>query len=156
MSGALTEAIALRDFDCEAEHIAGQAAVITVRGELDMYTAPSLEKVLREVASWRVGNRLVVDLTECGFMDSTALGILLAARKRAHVPLNIAAHVGALRVLTVSGLQSVFSIHKTREEALSALRLEMETEASSHAAETTGEGLGRPPAGALSQCGPRR
>ena len=145
MSGALTEAIALRDFDCEAEHIAGQAAVITVRGELDMYTAPSLEKVLREVASWRVGNRLVVDLTECGFMDSTALGILLAARKRAHVPLNIAAHVGALRVLTVSDLQRVFTIHKTREEALSALRLEMETEASCHAAGMAADGLGRRP-----------
>ena len=145
MSGALTEAIALRDFDCEAEHIAGQAAVITVRGELDMYTAPRLEKVLREVASWRVGNRLVVDLTECGFMDSTALGILLAARKRAHVPLNIAAHVGALRVLTVSDLQRVFTIHKTRDEALSALRLEMKTEASCHAAGMTADGLGRRP-----------
>ena len=145
MSAALTEEIALRDFDCEAEHIAGQAAVITVRGELDMYTAPSLEKVLREVVSWRVGNRLVVDLTECGFMDSTALGILLAARKRAHVPLNIAAHVGALRVLTVSDLQCVFTIHKTREEALSALRLEMETEASCDAAGMTADGLGRRP-----------
>jgi anti-sigma B factor antagonist len=134
MCAALTEEFALRDFDCAAEHVAGQAAVVTVRGELDMYTAPRLEKVLREVGAWRIGNRLVVDLTECGFMDSTALGVLIAARKRAGVPLNIAAHVGALRVLTVSDLQRGFSIHKTREEALSALRLEMDTEAASHAA----------------------
>ena len=152
MSVALTEEIALSDFDCAAEYVAGQAAVITVRGELDMYTAPRLQKVLHEVASWRVGKRLVFDLTECGFMDSTALAVLIAARKRADVPLHIAAHMGALRVLTVSDLQRLFSIHKTREEALAALRHEMETEASSDAAGTTGEGPGRPPAGALSQC----
>ena len=152
MSVALTEEIALSDFDCEAEYVVGRAAVVTVRGELDMYTAPRLQKVLREVASWRVGNRLVFDLTECGFMDSTALAVLIAARKRADVPLNIAAHVGALRVLTVSDLQRVFTIHKTREEALSALRLEMEAEASSHAAGMTGDGLGpRPPATAFNQ-----
>jgi anti-sigma B factor antagonist len=128
MTAVLTEEIALRDFDCEAEHIPGQAAVVTVRGELDMHTAPRLQKVLRDVASWRVGKRLVFDLTECGFMDSTALGLLIAASKSARAPLHIAAHVGALRILTVSDLQSVFSIHRSRDDALASLRLEMEAE----------------------------
>jgi anti-anti-sigma factor len=126
MSRAYTEESALQRFECEAEYIAGGGAVITVRGELDMYTVSRLREVLREVASWRVGSRLVVDLTECGFMDSTALGVLITASGRAAAPLDIVAHVGALRVVTVSGLQDVFRIHKTREAALMALQHEME------------------------------
>jgi anti-sigma B factor antagonist len=124
MSDPFTEEIALRDFDCEAEYLGEHIAVVTVRGELDMYTAPRLREVLREVASWRIGGRVVVDLTECGFMDSTALGILISAKRRAGAPLNIAAHVGALRALTVGGLQDAFRIHRTRDEALLAVRRE--------------------------------
>lgn len=126
MSRAFTEEMALRRFACEADQAGGGVTVVAVQGELDMYTAPRLQEVLREVASRHAGDRLVVDLTECGFMDSTALSVLIAVNKRAAAPLDLVAHVGALRVLTVSGLQEVFRIHKTREAALQALRHEAE------------------------------
>jgi anti-anti-sigma factor len=111
----------LHSFECEAERVAG-GAVVTVRGELDIHTAEQFQRVLDEVKGWRVGSRLVIDLTECSFMDSTALGVLLAESQRlGGSPLDIAAHVGALRVLTISGFDKVLRIHRTREEALAAL-----------------------------------
>jgi anti-sigma B factor antagonist len=121
----------LCNFACEAERV-GSAAVITVRGELDIHTAENLRKVLHQVNAWRVGRRLVIDLTECSFMDSTALGVLMTASQRlGEAPLNVAAHVGALRVLTISGFDEVLRIHKTRAEALAALEPRTESEAPS-------------------------
>lgn len=123
----------MRDFECEAE-LVGNAAVVTVRGELDSYTAERFRKVLRSVRGWHVGNRLVVDLTECSFMDSTALGALMDSKRQlGEAPLNVAAHVGALRVLTISGFDKVLRIHKTRDEALAALKNEPKEETTSSA-----------------------
>jgi anti-anti-sigma factor len=111
----------VHSFECEAERVGGSAVVI-VRGELDIHTAERFRDVLSEVDAWRLGSRLVIDLTECSFMDSTALGVLVDASQRlGDAPLNVAAHVGALRVLTISGFDKVLRIHKTREEALAAL-----------------------------------
>ena len=52
--------------------------VIRARGELDIESAPDLERVL--LRSRPRGQRVVVDLTELKFMDSTGLRVLLRAR----------------------------------------------------------------------------
>jgi anti-anti-sigma factor len=55
--------------------------VVRVRGELDVATASSLEKLLlRERAP---GEVLELDLSELGFMDSTGLRVLLRAQQAA-------------------------------------------------------------------------
>jgi anti-sigma B factor antagonist len=54
---------------------------VAVLGELDIYTAPSLERALLEVEDARP--LLVVDLAGLGFIDSTGLSVLLAASERA-------------------------------------------------------------------------
>lgn len=51
-------------------------------GELDIYTAPSLERALLQVEDARP--LLMVDLTGLSFIDSTGLSVLLAASERAH------------------------------------------------------------------------
>ena len=110
------------DFECYAELVGTDTAVVTVQGELDVFTAERLGDVLKEVGSWRVGRRLVIDLTACGFMDSTGLAVLVAAKHRQDdAPLHVAAHVGALRVLTISDLDKVLQVYRSREEALAAL-----------------------------------
>lgn len=110
------------DFECHAELVGSDTAVVTVEGEVDIFTAERLREVLKEVESWRVGRRLVIDLTACSFMDSTGLGVLVAAKHRQEdAPLHVAAHVGALRVLTISGLDKVLQLHRSREESLAAL-----------------------------------
>jgi anti-sigma B factor antagonist len=59
----------------------GQAAVVVVRGELDLATSPELEEQLRRI--WDTGNeQLVIDLRELEFMDSTGLSIIVKAHQR--------------------------------------------------------------------------
>lgn len=59
----------------------GRAAIIAVRGELDLATSPELEAQLRKV--WDSGNeQLVIDLRELEFMDSTGLSIIVMAHQR--------------------------------------------------------------------------
>ena len=54
--------------------------VVAVRGEIDVVTAPYLWETIAEVISDT--KRLVVDLSETEFIDSTGLGVLVRALKR--------------------------------------------------------------------------
>ena len=56
-------------------------AVVVIRGELDLATAPELEAALSERLD--AGQDVVVDLRELAFMDSTGLRVLVAAHARA-------------------------------------------------------------------------
>lgn len=59
----------------------GRAAVVVVRGELDLATSPQLEESLRRI--WDGGNQqLVIDLRHLEFMDSTGLSIIVKAHQR--------------------------------------------------------------------------
>jgi anti-sigma B factor antagonist len=101
----------------------GTRTVITVNGEIDVYTAPSLRERLNElVASGHYD--LVVDMGGVEFLDSTGLGVLVGGLKR------VRSHEGTLRlvcsqekilkVFRITGLTKVFPIHATLEEALAA------------------------------------
>ena len=59
----------------------GGERVVRLRGELDIESAPDLERVL--LRSRPAGQRVVVDLAELKFMDSTGLRVLLRARAAA-------------------------------------------------------------------------
>src|SRR5205809_761910 len=60
---------------------AGDVIVVVVEGEHDIYTAPTLRERLDEALSH--GGGIVVDLTAATFVDSSVLGALLDARRRA-------------------------------------------------------------------------
>jgi anti-sigma B factor antagonist len=55
--------------------------VLTLSGELDIASAPALERALDDVGASLL-HRLVIDLTQVTFMDSTGLRALLLARQR--------------------------------------------------------------------------
>ncbi len=57
------------------------AITLVLSGELDIASAPSLEQALEDVGA-SIPRRLVIDLTEVTFMDSTGLRALLLARQR--------------------------------------------------------------------------
>jgi anti-sigma B factor antagonist len=99
----------------------GDRTVISVTGEIDVYTAPSLRERLNElVASGHYD--LVVDMEGVEFLDSTGLGVLVGGLKR------VRSHDGSLRlvcaqekilkVFRITGLTKVFPIHATLAEAL--------------------------------------
>jgi anti-anti-sigma factor len=54
--------------------------VVLIRGELDLATAPDLERVIVERLD--AGDDVVVDLRELAFMDSSGLRVLVAAHTR--------------------------------------------------------------------------
>jgi anti-sigma B factor antagonist len=60
----------------------GDSAVIALNGELDLASAPELERELRDAEATEP-SRVVIDLKGLGFMDSTGLQALLRARERA-------------------------------------------------------------------------
>src|SRR2546423_6094006 len=70
-----------RDDPVAAVSESGDAIVVRLAGELDLYNAPALRKALLECVARRP-SRLVVDLAEVTFVDSTALGTLIEARAR--------------------------------------------------------------------------
>jgi anti-sigma B factor antagonist len=61
-------------------HIAGDARVV-VRGELDMATSPQLTSAIESVAS-SAAQRVVVDLLEVTFLDSSGVSALCLARTK--------------------------------------------------------------------------
>lgn len=98
------------------------AAIVRLGGELDLYNATQVREALT-TASSESPERVVVDLSEVDFIDSTALGVLIEARsklpnKRAF--LLAAPGLETRRALEISGLDRHFSVHETVPEALSA------------------------------------
>ena len=96
--------------------------VVALAGELDLYNAQVVRDTLLECCS-EDPDRLVVDLSEVEFIDSTALGVLIEARSRMtqrHRFLLAGPGLETKRALEVSGLDRHFSVHATREDALSA------------------------------------
>ena len=92
-------------------------------GEVDIYTAPKLRERLAELVS-EGSHRIVVDLEGVEFMDSTGLGSLVAGLKRVKEHDGTLALVctreQVLKVLNITGLDKVFPLHSTVEEATAA------------------------------------
>jgi anti-sigma B factor antagonist len=100
----------------------GGAIVIRLAGELDLYNAEALRTALRDAAA-EEPERLVVDLGDVRFVDSTALGVLIEARGRLPAGrgfLLAAPGLETSRALEVSGLNRHFAIHATVADALAA------------------------------------
>ena len=98
------------------------ACVIRLAGELDLYNANTVREALLD-ACGGPPERIVVDLSEVEFVDSTTLGVLIEARtKLANRKSFLLAAPGleTRRALQISGLDRHFSVHDTVEEALNA------------------------------------
>ena len=80
MSDTGTPATPAADF-AVASKVADGEATVSVRGEVDVYTAPQLRECLYGVVV--DGNRRVVlDLSAMSFIDSTGLGVIVGTLKR--------------------------------------------------------------------------
>jgi len=98
----------------------GNRTVLTPRGVIDLATIKAFRKALDEVfISGPV--ELVLDLNAVTFIDSTGLGALISARRRAHAfkgSLLLACDIDVvLRVLRITGLDRVFEIVPTVDSA---------------------------------------
>jgi len=98
----------------------GDTLVFKLRGSLDLATAPTVRAALSE-ATEKGSHNLIVDLTQLEFLDSTGLGVLIGAQRRA------AEHGGSFRLivnngpisrlLNITGLIAVFAAYRSLEDA---------------------------------------
>jgi anti-anti-sigma factor len=99
---------------------------ISVRGELDLSTAPRLEGPLEEALDSGEGS-VLIDLSECEFIDSTGIALIVRAWQRLDGSENgralvICSHNDQVRrVLEITGLELSIPVHATRDEALAAI-----------------------------------
>ena len=86
--------------------------VLSAAGELDVNTAPELREQLAQLVD--DGVRIVVDLADVSFVDSTALSVLVSALKRlrqADGDLTLASPTPSVRrVFEITGLTRLFTI----------------------------------------------
>ena len=115
----------LSDVDISISHTtAGSIPIVTVSGEVDVYSAPALkDKVLELVGSGH--HTLIVDLGDVTFLDSTGLGVLVEARTATAeagglLPV-VCTQQRILKLFTITGLDGVFSIHGSVDEAVAEL-----------------------------------
>lgn len=95
--------------------------MLTIIGEHDLNTAPDLRARLGELLDRDDG--IVVDLSPATFVDSSILGVILEARRRARsaghgfavAQVNGAEAVD--RVLEITGLRSELPVHDELERA---------------------------------------
>ncbi len=113
----------MRTIDISVEsRSSGAWTVVDVEGEVDVFTGPKLrEKIIALLDEGK--DRLVVNLEKVLFMDSTGLGVLVGGLKRIKErdgELALAGAQGTVqRVLSVTGLNAVFPMHDTVEQATS-------------------------------------
>lgn len=100
--------------------------VIAVNGELDVATAPRL----RQEAIKALGaspSHLALDLSECSFIDSTGLGVIVGILKRIRGSEGDLVIVGAppqvTKVFDITRVSSIVTLAESLDQAVQAKRL---------------------------------
>ena len=115
------------EFEVKTARVGSDAFVVSVTGETDMHSAPELERELREVLELG-GRSVLVDLVSVGFIDSTALGLLLKYQPRFRSCggdlVIVSDDRRILRTLEITGLDRVFRIVPRLGDAIAGLYTE--------------------------------
>src|SRR5437763_179186 len=119
MEGGLTDPLA--EPPCRGTERREAAVVVRLGGELDLYNADEVRKALTEAID-DGAERIVVDMSEVDFVDSTALGVLIEARSKIGRDgiLLAAPQVETRRTLEVSGLDRHLPVHDSVDSALAS------------------------------------
>ena len=108
------------DLTLETEEVQG-SMILTVGGEIDVYTAPRLRDRITELVG-QGSYDLIIDMEGVEFLDSTGLGVLVGGLKK------VRAHDGSLqlictqerllKIFRITGLAKVFAIHESAAAAV--------------------------------------
>ena len=97
----------------------GGAEVVRVEGELDLATSETLEDAIEPSDP---GGHLVIDLSECTFIDSSAVRLFVEAARAAQdaggkVSL-VTRDPGILRVLEIAAVDTMLPVHDSVDAAV--------------------------------------
>jgi anti-sigma B factor antagonist len=98
--------------------------VLAAEGELDLASAPSLKWALTDVLG-DGGRRIVVDLSNVTFIDSTALGVLVGVYRSLPVGARlgiVCTHDEVMNIFELTGLDATFDIFSSLDDALAFVR----------------------------------
>jgi anti-sigma B factor antagonist len=108
-------------FEVRTAQLTPSTYVVSVTGEVDSFTSPALEQELEWVLG-DGGSNAVVDLAEVGFIDSSALRVLLNAlprfSRRGGKLILVSDDRRVLRTLEITGLNEKFAVEATLAEAI--------------------------------------
>jgi anti-anti-sigma factor len=116
-------------FEVRNEALDGGIRVLAVSGELDLNTAPELERPLEE--SLAAGeSSILIDLAKCDFIDSTGIAVIVRAWQRISQDgkggegdlVLCCSNEQVQRLLKITGVESSIAIHPNRDAALAQLR----------------------------------
>jgi anti-sigma B factor antagonist len=109
------------NFDVKTDKVDDGTYVISLTGEVDLYTAPEFKQQLLDVIS-EGGKEVVVDFSDTTFIDSTTLGVLVGGVKRLRTLDGrlslVCSDRNITKIFEITGLDRVFTIYPTRDEAL--------------------------------------
>ena len=112
------------NFDIKTEKLRDGAYVISLSGEVDLYTAPEFKQQLLEVVGQGASD-VVVDLSDTTFIDSTTLGVLVGGVKRLRTNEGqlslVCSDRNITKIFEITGLDRVFTIYGSRDEAVSRI-----------------------------------
>ena len=113
------------NFDIKTEQLGNDAYVISLAGEVDLYTAPEFKQQLLEVIG-QGGKQVVVDFSNTTFIDSTTLGVLVGGVNRLRTNDGqlslVCSDRNITKIFEITGLDRVFTIYPTRDEAVSNVK----------------------------------
>jgi anti-sigma B factor antagonist len=109
------------NFDIKTEQLRDATYVISLAGEVDLYTAPEFKQQLLEVIG-QGGKDVIVDFTDTTFIDSTTLGVLVGGVKRLRTNDGqlslVCSDRNITKIFEITGLDRVFTIYPSRDEAV--------------------------------------
>lgn len=112
------------NFRMDTRTMEKELPVIELEGEVDVYTAPQLKQQMISLLEGG-SRRMVVDLTKVEYLDSTALGVLIGGLKRMREQdgnmVLVCPSPRIRRVFEITGLDKIFDIYNSTDEAQSAL-----------------------------------
>jgi anti-sigma B factor antagonist len=111
----------MRELDITTEEAGAGIAVVGLTDEIDLYTCPEFkQELLRVIADG--ATFIVVDLTGTTFIDSTALGVIIRGverlKQRDGRLVVVCADPNIVKIFEVTGLNRIFSVYGSRDEAL--------------------------------------
>ena len=105
----------------ETRTVESKPPIIELEGEVDVYTAPQLKQQMINLLE-SGAKELVVDLTKVDYLDSTALGVLIGGLKRMRERdgnmVLVCPSPRIRRVFEITGLDKIFDIYNTAEDAM--------------------------------------
>jgi anti-sigma B factor antagonist len=111
--------------DVQLEDTGPEVAILVVGGEVDFEVSPQLKaRLMRAIKGG--SRRLILDLSDVSFIDSTAIGVLAGTVEKLDESGGgslsvVSSHEKVVQIFEITGLDNIVTIHASRDEALAAV-----------------------------------